>query len=133
VNRSAFLKRMAFAAMACAFLDVPASGLGAAEPDPFLGYGAIADDDAPWIQALIDAAEAAGGGHVAVPPYGDYVLGTTVHVPPDVALEWCDSRITFSGAKGPALYFYGAPHPETQIHRDVFYGVPLARVESSHA
>jgi hypothetical protein len=116
MRRSAFLKRMAFAAMACAFIDVPK--LGAIETGPFMGFSAVADDDAPWIQARIDASP---GGHVTLPP-GDYVLGTTVHVPEDVALDWCDSRITFSGDDGPALYFHGQPHPKTRIHGNVLDG-----------
>jgi hypothetical protein len=86
MNRAAFLKRMAFAAMACAFFDVPVPKLVTREPDLRI-FGDGFHDDAPGIQALIDASR---GGHVTLRP-GDYALGTTVHVPSDVELTWRDS------------------------------------------
>jgi hypothetical protein len=76
------------------------------------------DDDAPWIQARIDASR---GRRIVVDP-GDYMLGTTVHVPEDVALDWRDSRITFNGDDGPAVTFHGTLHPMTRLGGNVLDG-----------
>ncbi|GEM_PF-1019873 len=67
---------------------------------PAASYGAVGDgrsNDAPAIQAALDAAAAAGGGRVALAP-GTFLIGATLRVPSNVQLVGAGSATVLSAA-----------------------------------
>jgi hypothetical protein len=91
VNRLAFIRRMALAAAACAFIDTSIPRMAFADPEnTYINVTAFKRwwdrNDTPSFRRAIKYAERGGGGTVYVPP-ARYCLSGETRVPPNVFLS----------------------------------------------